>query len=36
MAFWMWAPLFWNPWMFVWPEFSAPSRKPLKRDEPEK
>lgn len=35
MAFLRFAPLFWNPWMFVFPEFYPSSRPTVKRDEPE-
>lgn len=36
MAFLLFAPRYWNPWMFMFPEFfGAPPSKPLARDEPQ-
>lgn len=35
MAFLLWAPLYWNPFMFLCPQlYPSPARPALKRDEP--
>lgn len=36
MAFLLFAPMYWNPWMFMFPElYPSPARTALKRDEPQ-
>ena len=33
-GYWPFMVLYWNPWMFLFPEFYPSSQPPLKRDEP--
>lgn len=35
MAFALWAPFFWNPWMFLFPELTGTARHAPPPDDPE-